>query len=78
MSKNVSKKNKDRFSKLGIAITAWRRHRGMSQEIMSEKAGITTILVDRNSKYVFNASKIIPDYIVKSLNEVNSIISLLD
>jgi len=44
----------------------------------SQKAGITTILVDRNSKYVFNASKIIPDYIVKSLNEVNSIISLLD
>lgn len=41
MSKNVSEKNTERISQIGIAITAWRRHRGMSQEKMAEIAGIT-------------------------------------
>ena len=41
MSKNISNKNIKRFSEIGIAIAAWRKYRGMSQEMMAEKACIT-------------------------------------
>jgi len=41
MSKEVSFKNHDRFVQLGIAISTLRRMRGLSQEKLAEKAGIT-------------------------------------
>lgn len=41
MSKEVSFKNRDRFIQLGIAILALRRIRGLSQEALAEKAGIS-------------------------------------
>lgn len=42
MSKEtVNFKNRDRFIQLGIAISALRRLRGMSQEQLAEKAGIS-------------------------------------
>lgn len=45
MSKEVSFKNHDRFIQLGIAITALRKTRGMSQEKLAEKAGISRSLL---------------------------------
>lgn len=45
MSKEVSYKNKDRFIQLGVAISALRKLRGMSQEKLAEKAGISRSLV---------------------------------
>lgn len=45
MSKEVSFKNRDRFIQLGVAITALRKLRGMSQEKLAEKAGISRSLV---------------------------------
>ena len=45
MSKEVSFKNRDRFIQLGIAISALRKLRGMSQEKLAEKAGISRSLV---------------------------------
>ena len=45
MSKEVSFKNRDRFVQLGIAIAALRKLRGMSQEKLAEKAGISRSLV---------------------------------
>ncbi len=41
MSKEVSFKNRDRFIQLGIAIATLRKIRGMSQEKLAEKAGIS-------------------------------------
>ena len=41
MSKEVSFKNRDRFIQLGIAISTLRKLRGMSQEKLAEKAGIS-------------------------------------
>ena len=41
MSKEVSFKNRDRFIQLGIAIATLRKLRGMSQEKLAEKAGIS-------------------------------------
>ena len=41
MSKEVSFKNRDRFIQLGTAILALRRIRGLSQEKLAEKAGIS-------------------------------------
>ena len=41
MSKEVSFKNIDRFIQLGIAISTLRKLRGMSQEKLAEKAGIS-------------------------------------
>lgn len=42
MSKEeVSFKNRDRFIQLGIAISALRKMRGMSQEQLAEKSGIS-------------------------------------
>ena len=45
MSKEVSFKNRDRFIQLGIAISTLRKIRGMSQEKLAEKAGISRSLV---------------------------------
>ena len=41
MSKGIEFKNRDRFVQLGIAIAALRKIRGMSQEKLAEKAGIS-------------------------------------
>ena len=45
MSKEVAFKNRDRFIRLGIAIAALRRFRGLSQEKLAEKAGIRRSLI---------------------------------
>lgn len=45
MSKEVSFKNRDRFIQIGIAIAMLRKIRGMSQEQLSEKAGISRSLL---------------------------------
>ncbi len=45
MSKAVSFKNRDRFIQLGVAIAALRKLKGMSQEKLAEKAGISRSLV---------------------------------
>ena len=39
MGEEVGFKNRDRFIQLGIAISALRKMRGMSQEDLAEKAG---------------------------------------
>lgn len=45
MSKDVSFKNRDRLIQLGIAIATLRKIRGMSQEKLAEKAGISRSLL---------------------------------
>ena len=45
MGKEVDYKNRDRFIQLGIAISTLRRIRGLSQEALSEKAGISRSLL---------------------------------
>ena len=45
MSKDVSFKNRDRLSQLGIAIATLRKVRGMSQEKLAEEAGISRSLL---------------------------------
>ena len=41
MSKDIEFKNRDRLIQLGIAIPALRKMRGMSQEQLAERAGIS-------------------------------------
>lgn len=41
MSNEVEFKNRDRFIQLGIAISALRKIRGMSQEQLAEKANLS-------------------------------------
>ena len=41
MSKDVEIKNRDRFLQLGIAISALRKMRGLSQEQLAEKANVS-------------------------------------
>lgn len=41
MEKELKFNNRDQFIELGVAIAALRRLRGMSQEQLSEKAGIS-------------------------------------
>jgi transcriptional regulator with XRE-family HTH domain len=41
MSNDISMKNRDRFIQLGITIAALRKMRGMSQEQLAEKAGMS-------------------------------------
>ena len=42
MSKDeINFKNRDRFIQIGIAISSLRKMRGMSQELLAEKAGIS-------------------------------------
>ena len=45
MSKEVSFNNRDRFVQLGIAIAALRKLRGLSQEKLAEKAGVSRSLI---------------------------------
>lgn len=45
MSKEASFKNRDRFIQIGIAISTLRKLRGMSQEQLAEKAGISRSLL---------------------------------
>ena len=45
MSKDVSFKNRDRFIQLGIAISTLRKMRGLSQEKLADKAGISRSLL---------------------------------
>ena len=45
MSKEVSFKNCDRFIQLGIAIGALRKLRGLSQEKLAEKVGVSRTLI---------------------------------
>ena len=45
MGKGVSFKNRDRFIQLGVAISALRKLKGLSQEKLAEKAGISRSLV---------------------------------
>ncbi len=45
MRKEVSFKNRDRFIRLGIAISSLRKVRGMSQEKLAEKANISRSLL---------------------------------
>ena len=41
MNKEAELKNRDRFIQLGITIAALRKMRGMSQEELAEKAGMS-------------------------------------
>ena len=41
MSNDISMKNRDRFIQLGITIAALRKMRGMSQEQLAEKSGVS-------------------------------------
>ncbi len=45
MRKEVSFKNRDRFIQLGIAIASLRKIRGLSQDALAEKAGISRSLL---------------------------------
>lgn len=45
MSKDVSFRNRDRLIQLGIAIATLRKVRGLSQEKLAEKAGISRSLL---------------------------------
>ena len=45
MGKEVDYRNRDRFIQLGIAISTLRRIRGLSQEKLAEKAGISRSLL---------------------------------
>lgn len=45
MGRNVAFKNQDRFIQLGIAIAALRKLRGLSQEQLAEKAGVSRSLI---------------------------------
>lgn len=45
MEKDVSFKNRDRLIQLGIAISTLRKIRGLSQEKLAEKAGISRSLI---------------------------------
>lgn len=58
MGKEVDYKNRDRFIQLGIAISTLRRIRGLSQEKLAEKAGISRSLLSNieapNVAYCFS------------------------
>ena len=45
MRKEVAFKNRDRFIQLGIAIAALRKLKGLSQEQLAEKAGISRVML---------------------------------
>lgn len=45
MGKEVDYKNRDRLIQLGIAISTLRRIRGLSQEVLAEKARISRSLL---------------------------------
>ncbi len=58
MGKEIDYKNRDRFIQLGIAISTLRRIRGLSQEKLAEKAGISRSLLSNieapNLAYCFS------------------------
>ena len=58
MGKEVDYRNRDRFIQLGIAISTLRRIRGLSQEALAEKAGISRSLLSNieapNMAYSFS------------------------
>lgn len=58
MRKEVSFKNRDRFIQLGLAIATLRKIRGLSQEKLAEKAGISRSLLSvieaPNAAYSFS------------------------
>ncbi|MBR5515299.1 MAG: helix-turn-helix transcriptional regulator [Clostridia bacterium] len=58
MGKEVDYQNRDRFIQLGIAISTLRRIRGLSQEKLAEKAGISRSLLSNieapNMAYSFS------------------------
>lgn len=45
MSGNIEFKNRDRLIQLGIAISTLRKMRGLSQEKLAEKAGVSRSLI---------------------------------
>lgn len=45
MSKEVSFKNRDRFIQLGVAIAMLRKLKGLSQDQLADKAGISRSLL---------------------------------
>ena len=45
MRKEVTFKNRDRFIQLGIAIASLRKLKGLSQEKLAEKAGVSRTLI---------------------------------
>lgn len=45
MGRGISFKNRDRFIQLGISISTLRKLRGLSQEELAEKAGISRTLL---------------------------------
>ena len=45
MSKSVDFNNRDRLIQLGIAISTLRKMRGLSQEKLAEKAGVSRSLI---------------------------------
>ncbi len=45
MGKEVSFKNHDRFVQIGLAIATLRKTRGLSQEKLAEKAGVSRSLI---------------------------------
>ncbi len=45
MSKVIAFKNRDRFIQIGIAIAMLRKLKGLSQEALAEKAGISRTLL---------------------------------
>ena len=45
VGKQVTFKNRDRFIQLGVAIAALRKLRGLSQEKLAEKAGVSRSLI---------------------------------
>ncbi len=58
LGKEVAYKNRDRFIQLGVAISTLRRIRGLSQEVLAEKAGISRSLLSNieapNMAYSFS------------------------
>ena len=48
MGKDVTFKNHDRFVQIGLAIAALRKMRGLSQEKLAEKAGVSRSLISNN------------------------------
>lgn len=58
MGKEIGYKNRDRFIQLGIVISTLRKIRGLSQEKLAEKAGISRSLLSNieapNMAYSFS------------------------
>ena len=66
MSKEVSFKNRDRFVQLGIAIAALRKMRGLSQEKLAERAGVSRSLISTIEPADLINASVFSDRILKS------------